>query len=147
MSPADTNASHLDRLILNHDPDPHQDGGSHIYRIGDLAREFGVTLRTLRFYEDRDLITPKRMGSTRLYSEDDRSRLKLILLAKRVGFSLIDIQEIMEIYDMGSTSDRHLRVVLDKFKAQMLVLGNQKQELDDSISELRDTINSLEDML
>ena len=65
------------------------------YRIGDLAREFDITLRTLRFYEDRGLIHPKRDGSTRLYSDYDRSRLSVILLAKKVGFSLVDIQEVL----------------------------------------------------
>ena len=72
-----------------------------VYRIGDLAREFNVSLRTLRFYEDRGLISPERSGSTRLYSVDDRRRLKIILLIKNVGFSLIDIQEFLNLYDAG----------------------------------------------
>ena len=145
MSNLEFGASQLDQLIAHDDEDPGND--QSIYRIGDLAREFNVTLRTLRFYEDRGLIQPKRAGSTRLYSSHDRSRLKLILLAKRVGFTLVEIHEIMDIYDQGATSDKHLKIVLDKFRSQMVVLSNQKDELENSIVELQETITSLENML
>ena len=70
------------------------------FTIGDLAREFGVTLRTLRFYEDKDLIRPRRQGLNRLYGRRDRARLKLILLGKKVGFSLAEIKEMLELYDL-----------------------------------------------
>ena len=69
------------------------------FRIGELAREFDVTLRTLRFYEDKGLLNPRRVGNLRLYTRGDRARLRIILLGKRVGFSLKDIREILELYD------------------------------------------------
>src|ERR671929_1496623 len=67
------------------------DRGPDSFSIGDLAREFGVTLRALRFYEDKGLLTPRRIGQTRLYSRRDRARLKLVLMGKKVGFSLLEI--------------------------------------------------------
>ena len=70
-----------------------------VYRIGELSKEFDVTLRTLRFYEDKGLLSPRRIGNTRLYSRADRTRLKLILLGKRVGMSLLDVKEILDLYD------------------------------------------------
>ena len=137
----------LDQLTASTDSAADFADDKATYRIGDLAKEFAVTLRTLRFYEDRGLITPRRAGSTRLYSNKDRARLKMILLAKRVGFSLVDIHDIMDIYDLGETSDKHLKIVLSKFKEQMTVLEEQRVELVNSISELEDTIDSLESML
>jgi len=147
MAGREPTISHLDRLIARDGTDHNYESENEVFKIGDLAKEFGVTLRTLRFYEDRGLMTPERMGSTRLYSLKDRSRLKLILLAKRVGFSLIEIHELMEIYDLGDQNNWHLQLVLDKFKGQMQVLSDQKIELDKSIEELGDIVTSLEGML
>jgi DNA-binding transcriptional MerR regulator len=123
-----------------------QDKAGRSYRIGDLAREFGVTLRTLRFYEDRGLINPQREGSTRLYFESDRARLKLILLAKQVGFSLVEIQGIMSIYDNGSRFDDPLKLVVDKFERQMDVLIDERQEIDAAIAKLATTIDKLNEI-
>jgi DNA-binding transcriptional MerR regulator len=132
----------LDQLV----PDP--DGQRRdVYRIGDLAREFDVTLRTLRFYEDRGLIHPAREGSTRLYSARDRQRLKIILLAKQVGFPLTEIQEIMHIYDTGGNGHNPLESVLSKFRAQLDVLKLQKSEIEAAINKLNETIDSLESKL
>jgi DNA-binding transcriptional MerR regulator len=113
-----------------------------VYRIGDLAREFSVSLRTLRFYEDRGLITPQRSGSTRLYSAEDRKRLQIILLAKNVGFSLVDIQEILSIYDEESAPASIARID-EKFKQQLNALMEQREELDLSISSLKNAIEIL----
>lgn len=131
----------LDNLLADAD-----DGHDEVYRIGDLAREFGVTLRTLRFYEDRGLISPRREGSTRLYSSSDRARLKVILLAKQVGFSLVDIQELMELYDRGQNMENALGAVIDKFSEQMQVLHAQKLEIDESILRLERTLEGLRKM-
>lgn len=133
--------SQLDSLVSDAD-----DGQEHTYRIGDLAREFDVTLRTLRFYEDRGLISPHREGSTRLYSSSDRARLKIILLAKQVGFSLVDIQELMEIYDRGLGMTNPLGSVLEKFTDQMKVLRTQKAEVEQAIIRLDETIERLREM-
>ncbi len=114
-----------------------------IYRIGDLAREFDVSLRTLRFYEDRGLISPERSGSTRLYSNADKKRLKIIILAKNVGFSLIDIEELLKVYD-DDKNEQDVSVLVDKFKEQFARLTDQKNELDNSISEISKAISFLE---
>ncbi|MFK5977259.1 MAG: MerR family DNA-binding transcriptional regulator [Rhizobiaceae bacterium] len=147
MAGREPTISHLDRLIVCDGTDHTYNSETEVFKIGDLAKEFGVTLRTLRFYEGRGLMTPERMGSTRLYSSKDRNRLKLILLAKRVGFSLFEIHELMEIYDLGDQNNWHLLLVLDKFKGQMDILNNQKTELEESMEELSDIILSLEGML
>ena len=80
-------------------------------RIGEMAKKHGVTLRTLRFYEDKGLITPRREGSTRLYTRRDNARLKLILLGRKVGFSLRDVKQMIDLYDprapMSGSSSLH----------------------------------------
>lgn len=114
-----------------------------IYRIGDLAREFDVSLRTLRFYEDRGLLSPQRSGSTRLYSNDDRKRLKIIILAKNVGFSLMDIEALLNIYDEPD-NNQDVSSLTDKFKEQLSRLENQKDELQRSMDELGNAINFIE---
>lgn len=131
-------SSPLDRLV----PDP-EDSSKDVYRIGDLAKEFGVTLRTLRFYEDRGLVRPDREGSTRLYSRAERARLKVILLAKQVGFSLVDIHGLMEIYDKGSTLNDPLGAALQKFVDQLRLMEQQRDEIHAAIGKLNETISQL----
>lgn len=118
-------------------------GNAHkdVYRIGDLAREFDVSLRTLRFYEDKGLISPQRTGSTRLYSNEDRSRLKVILLAKNVGFSLSDIQDLLTLYDAQSCD---VGKIERKFRAQVDMLTKQKAGIERSISDLHSAIGILQ---
>jgi DNA-binding transcriptional MerR regulator len=117
------------------------------YRIGDLAAEFGVTLRTLRFYEDKDLLSPKRIGVTRLYSRRDRARLKLILLGKRLGFSLEEVKKMIELYDPRGKNITQLQVALEKGRSQMATLKQQREELDTAIDELQRTIVTVEALL
>src|SRR5690606_50716 len=105
-------------------------------RIGDMAAEFGVTLRALRFYEDKGLIQPKREGTTRLYTHRDKTRLKLILLGRRVGFSLRDIKQIMDLYDPAGANTRQYKVVLDKSQRQLARLEKQRAAIADAIAEL-----------
>ena len=126
--------------------DAHEMPDQEVFRIGDLAKEFGVTLRALRFYEDRGLLEPKRSGSTRLYSLEDRQRLKLILLSKRVGFSLVEIQEILNVHDSEHVTKDSIVNILNKFKGQVSVLNEQKRETDRALLELSDTIAYLEKM-
>ena len=118
-----------------------------MYRIGELSREFNVTLRTLRFYEDRKLLSPKRVGSTRLYSAADRERLKLILLAKRSGFSLSEIEEILEVNDQDHLTRDATEKLISKFKRQVGVLSDQKKEIDEALDEISETISYLESQL
>lgn len=118
-----------------------------LFRIGDLAREFEVTLRTLRFYEDKGLLHPRRNGVTRLYTKRDRARLKLILLGKRLGFSLTEVKRMIELYDPHGKNETQLKVALEKGEEQMRVLEEQRAHLDTAIDELQRTIDIVRDML
>ena len=118
-----------------------------IFRIGDLAAEFDVTLRTLRFYEDKGLLSPRRTGVTRLYSRRDRARLKLILLGKRLGFSLEEVKRMIELYDPQGRNETQLRVALDRGAVQLQRLRAQRTELDTAIDELEQTMALVRDML
>lgn len=117
------------------------------YTIGDLAREFGVTLRTLRFYEDRNLIQPRRQGLNRLYSRRDRGRLRLVLLGKKVGLSLNEIKEMLEFYDLRDGNPDQLRAALTRFTAQVAMLRRKKDDVEQAIEELMHTIAIIEGML
>jgi len=117
------------------------------FTIGDLAREFGVSLRTLRFYEDKDLLHPKRQGSSRLYSRRDRARLKLVLMGKRVGFSLTEIKEMLDLYDLKDGQVTQLRVALARFTDQIAALTAQKAEIAQAIDELTRTRDLVAAML
>jgi DNA-binding transcriptional MerR regulator len=117
------------------------------FTIGDLAREFGVTLRTLRFYEDKDLLHPRRQGQNRLYSRRDRARLKLVLLGKKVGFSLKEIKDMIDLYDLKDGQATQLRVALDKFENQRGVLHRQRQDIDEAIDEITRTMDVVKGML
>lgn len=105
-------------------------------RIGEMAKTFGVTLRTLRFYEDKGLLRPQRDGSMRLYTRKDRARLKLILLGRKVGFSLREVKQMMDLYDPTGSNAKQLRLTLDKSEKQLARLNKQKAALDDAINEL-----------
>lgn len=130
--------------IMSDAPD---EADTAVYRIGDLAQEFGVTLRTLRFYEDKGLLTPERVGVTRLFTRRDRARLKLILLGKRLGFSLTEIKRMIELYDPHGKNVTQLKVALEKGEAQMRVLEEQRDSINIAIDELGRTIDVVRDML
>lgn len=127
--------------------DAKDDSSDAVFRIGDLAREFGLTLRALRFYEDRKLLIPARAGSTRLYSAEHRQRLKLILLAKRVGFSLTEIEEILKVNDQDNLSEASLKKLIQKFKGQVAVLSAQRLEIEQALKEVDETVAYLESQL
>lgn len=110
------------------------------YRIGELAEEFDVTLRALRFYEDKGLIGPRRLGNTRLYSRRDRARLRLILLGKRVGLSLHDIRELFALYDPASGNRRQLESADAKGAEQLDRLRQERASIDEAIAELERTL-------
>ena len=109
-------------------------------RIGEMAKEFGVTLRTLRFYEYKGLLFPRREGSTRLYSRRDKARLKMILLGRKVGFPLRDVKQIMDLYDPDGNNVKQLRVALEKSEKQLARLNHQRAEIDDAIKDLSLTL-------
>jgi DNA-binding transcriptional MerR regulator len=118
------------------------EGFDAIYRIGNLANEFNVTLRTLRFYEDKGLITPKRNGTTRLYNNQDRARLKLILFAKRVGFSLVEIREILMTCDKRGDARNPLASSKARFQTKLTELKAQKIDIEQAIEELSNQLAS-----
>ncbi|WP_026379854.1 MerR family transcriptional regulator [Afifella pfennigii] len=117
------------------------------YSIGDLAREFRVTLRTLRFYEDKGLLSPRREGLNRIYSRRDRARLKLVLMGKKVGFSLQEIREMIDLYDLKDGEVRQMEVALGKFEKQLDILKRQRDDIDQAINELEGTMQVVRGML
>lgn len=109
-----------------------------IYSIAELAREFGITARTIRFYEDEGLIKPRRQGLTRLYSAGDRTRLSWILRGKRLGFSLAEIKELLDLYQVDSTGVQQLRELLRRSRVHIDDLQRRRRDLDAHIQEFRD---------
>ena len=106
------------------------------FSIADLAREFDVTTRTIRFYEDQGLIAPERRGQTRVYRQRDRIRLKLILRGKRLGFSLKEIAEIIDLYDADKSEVRQLRHFLEKIDERRAALAQQREDIEAILTEL-----------
>ncbi len=115
--------------------------GQSTFRISDLAREFGVTLRTLRFYEDRGLLTPERRGTTRLYTRRDRARLRLIQLAKMLGFSLTEAKQIIDVYDQPGGEKRQMEVALERMTEQRKILLSQQEEIEQALHAMDVSLN------
>ena len=106
------------------------------FGIAELAREFGITTRTIRFYEDRNLIAPRRSGQRRIYGARDRVRLKLIMRGKRLGFSLTDISQILDLYEVDPTEIAQLRLFVDKIRERKKVLERQRADIAALLKEL-----------
>ena len=114
------------------------------FSISDLSAEFGVTPRALRFYEDEGLIAPERRGTARLYSQRDRARLAWILRGKRVGFSLGEIREMIDLYDIGDGRQAQKATTIERCRDRMALLTSQKRDIDAAIAELKDFVTLLE---
>ncbi len=108
--------------------------------IGTLCEEFGVTARALRFYEDEALIAPERRGTQRLYSERDRARLAWILRGKRVGLSLSEIKELLDLYDVGDGRRTQRLKTIERCQAKVDALQQQRVDIDATIDELTNFI-------
>lgn len=117
------------------------------FSITDLAREFDVTPRTLRFYEGEGLINPRRQGSSRIYSKIDKARLAWILRGRAVGFSLADIRELLDMYAPGPARRVQLEAALHKSRERVAALMDQRAAIDATITELTDFCRKLEDKL
>ncbi len=109
-----------------------------LYSIGDLAGEFAVSLRAIRFYEDQGLLAPQRIGGNRIYGARDRARLQLILRGKRLGFALSDIKELLDLYDADPDHLEQLRATLAKGRERIAELERQQQEIALTLEELRE---------
>jgi len=115
------------------------------YTISQLAREFEVTPRALRFYEDKGLLTPRREGLNRVYSHRDRGRLQLILRGKRVGLSLLEIKEILDLYKVDQRAQA--QTALKKYKGRIVELERQREDVDAAIQTLHIGIRQIEAFL
>ena len=111
------------------------------FSISDLAREFGVTTRAIRFYEDEGLLSPGRSGRQRVYTSRDHVRLKLIVRGKRLGFSLSEVREIIEMYDLDPGESGQLRYFLEQIKKRREALQQQRHDIELTLDEL-DSIES-----
>ena len=109
-----------------------------LYTVTQLAAELGVTVRTLHFYEAQGLITPRRAGNTRVYAPRDRARMILILRGKSLGFSIREIRDYLELYDMDPTHELQTKTLLQAVRARIQTLGEQQLALTQTLAELRE---------
>jgi len=106
------------------------------YSITDLAKEFEVSTRAIRFYEDQGLLAPKRDGRNRVFSKRDRVRLELILRSKRLGFSLVEIKELFDLYDSAQGDKAQLRQFLKVLSLKRVHLGEMKKDIEAMLSDI-----------
>ena len=106
------------------------------YTISELAEEFDVTTRTIRFYEDEGLLSPHREGTRRIFHGRDRTRLRLILRGKRIGFSLADIREIIDMYDTAPGEAGQLRVLLERIAVHREELAARRSVIEGTLADL-----------
>jgi len=123
------------------------DAERRYYSIGEMCDAFGVTARALRFYEDEELIGPERRGTTRLYTDRDRARLAWILRGKSVGFSLNDIRELLDLYDLGDQRHTQMVATLERCRERIAILERQKVDIDATIAELNEFCGFLNERL
>jgi DNA-binding transcriptional MerR regulator len=120
---------------------------SETFSIAELAAEFRVTARAIRFYEDKGMLRPARLGLQRVFSRRDRARLSLILRGKRLGFSLAEIREMLDLYDLGDGQRQQMQVTLSRARERLVQLEEQRRDIEDAINELRDGMSSVEAFL
>ena len=125
--------------------DPHaadaKGAADKLYSVAELARELDITTRTLRFYEDRGLITPRRAGANRIYSRRDRGRMIIILRGKRLGFTLREIKDYLDLYDFDRGHVEQARVLALACDERIARLESQRQALEETLAELADIRN------
>jgi len=109
-----------------------------LYSVTELANEFDITPRAIRFYETKGLLSPQRAGSTRVYTYRDRARLMIILRGKRLGFSLSGIKEYLDLYDADPTQKKQMQALLGALRERMDELEEQRKDLETTLDELKD---------
>ena len=109
---------------------------SETFGIAELAREFATTTRTIRFYEDKNLLSPVRQGQRRVYSLRDRGRLRLIMRGKRLGFALDEIRQMIDLYDVDPSEVTQLHHFLDKIRERQAQLIAQKHDISETLTEM-----------
>jgi len=112
---------------------------STTYSISDLSKEFDITTRSIRFYEDQGLLSPTRKGQTRIYNQRDKVRLKLILRGKRLGFSLAETGRLFELYDVDKTSAKQLNSIME-------LINNKKNDLKQQLEDINAVLIELNDL-
>lgn len=117
------------------------------YSIGDLSKEFDITTRSIRFYEDQGLITPTRKGQTRIYNQRDKVRLKLILRGKRLGFSLAETGRLFELYDADKSSAKQLSSMMELISQKKNDLKQQLDDINAVLIELNDLESNCQNIL
>jgi len=117
------------------------------YTISELASEFGITTRTMRFYEEKGLISPRREGQKRLYSAADRVRIKLILRGKRIGMSLSECVDVIDMYDPEHNNADQLHSLINKVKNRSALLKQQQRDIDDMLAGLQEVQSLCESAL
>ena len=117
---------------------------SELYSVTELAEDLGITPRTLRFYEDKNLLNPRRAGNARVYTHRDRGRMILILRGKRLGFTLSEIREWLELYESDTAQVEQMRKLIGKAAERLAALQQQRQDIDATITELMDIIGAAE---
>ncbi len=125
----------------------HADGKAVTFSITQLAEEFNLTTRAIRFYEDKGLLKPERQGQTRIYHPRDRARLILIVRGRLVGLALSEIKEILSLYDLEDGCETQNRVAIDKFKRRIASLEKQRKEIELQITTLKESCARLESTL
>lgn len=106
------------------------------FSISELAQEFGITTRTIRYYEDQGLLGPQRRGAVRVFSARDRARLRLALRSKRLGLSLAEIKELFQLYDLSRNERRQLEAFLGNLERRRVMLEQQRQDVDIMLNEI-----------
>lgn len=117
------------------------------YTIGELAKEFDITTRSIRFYESEGLLSPERSGQNRIYRPKDRTRLKLILRGKRLGFSLQETKTIFELYDNEDTEEKQLKIMLELIKEKKQKLEQQQRDIAEVLTDLSELERGCKDSL
>ena len=134
MTQADTRLADAQAFVDSH----REEGAAEIFGITELCREFGITWRALRFYEDKELLSPRRINGARVYTRRDRARLALILRAKAIGSPLSEIKRYLDLYgDQGEGRTQQLNYVIDRTDQEIAELEKKRARIDETLAELR----------